>query len=124
MMLAEGIPYLGETGQLLLGLVGLLTAGVLVLTFVQKIKAVFGRTPPFHEELDKRDKALRKMIFASENNLKERIAENSKRTLELAEQLRDMQLDRQRKWEELKDEYSTLRQDLAFIRGKFEQGQN
>jgi len=120
----QAIPYLGETGSLALGLIGLLTVAALVLTVAQKAKSVFGRTPPFHEELDKRDKALRHIICACEADLKERIAEQGRRTVELAEQLRDMQLDRQRKWEELRQGYSELRESLAFIRGKFEKAKN
>ena len=120
MILAEAIPYVGETGQLVLGIVGLLTVGLLVMKFAQAAKQLFGRTPPFHTELDKRDKALRKMIFASEANMKERIAAQAQQIVVLTEEMRDLQLDRQRKWEELKKEYSSLRSDLSFIRGKFE----
>ena len=123
-MMMQAVPYLGETGSLALGLIGMLTVAALILTVAQKGKAVFGRTPPFHEELDQRDKALRKMIFATEASLKERIAEQGRLTMELAEQLRDLQLDRQRKWEELRQGYSELRESLAFIRGKFEKAKN
>jgi hypothetical protein len=36
----------------------------------------------------------------------------------------EMQLDRERKWQELQNEYHTLENTLAFIRGKFEREEN
>jgi hypothetical protein len=106
------IPW-STTGGFMLGLIGVLSVGGLFLWIFNQAKRAFGRTPPMDVELDKRDRALRKMIFASEQNMKERISR-------LEDMYAEMQADRIRKWEELQGELTQLGHDLAFIRGKFE----
>lgn len=106
------IPW-STTGTFTLGLIGLLSVSGLMLWIYNQAKKAFGRNPPMHEELDKRDRALRKMIFASEVNMKERITR-------LENLYAEMQADRLRKWEELQTQMNELGNTLAFIRGKFE----
>lgn len=100
-------------GTVMLGLIGILTIGLLILSTWNQAKEAFGRKPPLNDELNTRDKALRKMIYASEANLKERVTK-------LEERYEEMQIDRQRKWEELQKQFGEMDKTLAFIRGKFE----
>jgi TolA-binding protein len=120
MILAQSIQW-PATLQVLVGICGLLTLVALVFTVALQARKLFGRTPPINDELEKRDKALRKMIFASENNLKERLQETRQRIENLEARYEEMQIDRQRKWEELQRDFQEVRETLAFIRGKFEQ---
>lgn len=106
------IPW-SSTGGFMLGLIGVLSVGGLFLWIFNQAKRAFGRTPPLNVDLDNRDRALRKMIFASENSMKERISR-------LEDLFTEMQADRLRKWDELQREFNVLSQDLAFIRGRFE----
>lgn len=108
--LPANIPW-STTGTFTLGLIAVMTIALLVFQLVIAIKKVFGRTPPMNEELDKRDKALRKMIFASENAMKERLRR-------LEDLYTEMQSDRIRKWEELKGEISEVSSGIAFIKGE------
>ena len=121
MILAEGIPYLGQTGQLLLGLVGLLTAAVLVLTFVQKVKSVFGKQPPMTEQLREMVKLLRGEIHREKNSaLKEfklKLEPVLARMNKAEEEIMDIQIDRERKWGELKNEMHAIANDVAYLRG-------
>jgi hypothetical protein len=103
------IPW-STTGTFVLGLIGVLSVVGMMLWIWNQGKRAFGRTPPMNEELDKRDKALRKMIFASENNLKERMAR-------LEDLYAEMQADRLRKWDELQREIKSMAEDIAFMRG-------
>jgi hypothetical protein len=110
------IPW-STTGQFTLGLLGLLAVVGTLLFIWNQGKRAFGRTPPMNEELDKRDRALRKMIFASEANIKERMTRLENLYVE-------MQADRLRKWDELQREFGQLKSDLSFIRGRFEKDQS
>lgn len=113
MMELPPIPY-STTGQFMLGLLGfLMIVGTVLWIWNQGSKA-FGRTPPLNDELEKRDKALRKMIFASENNLKERIKK-------LEDLYAEMQADRIRKWAELQREIAEQNAALSYIRGKLDE---
>jgi len=72
----------------------------------------------------KRDKQIRKMIFAAERNLNEKLKGSAWRIRAAHEQhrdaLREMQLDRERKWNDLSEKIGELGKALSFIRGKFE----
>ena len=95
--------------------VALLFVILLLLAIWNSGKRAFGRTPPFSEEMDKRDKVIRKMIFAAEANLKEEINRAEKRTDRLEELYREMQTDRERKWLQLTSEYHGLDNKLATL---------
>lgn len=114
------VPW-GTTGTFMLGLIGVIGVAVLVVQLVLGLKKLLGRTPPFHEELDKRDKAIRRQVFAVENNLKAAHAENTKRIEALEERYDEMQKDRERKWSELKEDINGVGQTLAYIRGKIDE---
>ncbi len=101
----------------LFGLFGALCIGLVALLFIHYFKKVFGRQPPFDDELKK----LRSEIYHSKNSLKKELLELIKaereRVTKLEERYEEMQLDRQRKWDELKNEYTEVSNTLAYLRG-------
>jgi hypothetical protein len=109
------------TQQWLYGLLGLLGVIWLVLAVVIQFRKLFGRTPPLTDELDKRDKAIRAMIFAAEKHLKDEQARQLGLIVKLEEQYADMQADRVRKWDELQIQISEQNSTLSYIRGKLDQ---
>lgn len=121
--MSNAVPW-SETSHWLYGLLGFLGIVLLVLLIVVNMRKAFGRVPPFHEELDKRDKAIRKQIYAAENNLRRQFMglheAQVQRITMLEEQFAEMQRDRIRKWEELKNGLSDLAANVAFMRGKLE----
>ncbi|MBC8095740.1 MAG: hypothetical protein H7Y43_08000 [Akkermansiaceae bacterium] len=114
MMFAADIQW-PQTMTTVAGLVGLLTIGVLGLTFWSLCKKLFGLTPPMGEEMDKRDKKLRQMIFASETNLKAAIDRAEKRTDRLEDLYREMEQDRARKWSVLQNQLHDLDKKIAIV---------
>lgn len=110
------VPW-ANTGNWMLGLIGVLGVVYLGLGVWSQVKKLFGQTPPMHEALDQRDKALRKMIFASEAGLKERIQNERMRIDTLEQRYLEMQIDRERKWAALQKSISELAEMVAFIRG-------
>ena len=119
--LSTNVPW-PVTSQWILGLLGFLTAVSLIFAIVIQAKKLFGRTPPFHEELDKREKAIRKQIYAVEHNLRREFMslhqDQERRLAMLEEQHAELQRDRIRKWEELTRGLGDLGAAVAFIRGK------
>lgn|SRR3990167_11253474 len=117
------IPW-STTGTFMLGLIGVLSVVLLALFVWNQGKKAFGRVPPFHEELDKREKAMRRQIYAVESTLRreaKQLHEDSVRRINLLEQQYiEMQTDRERKWTALTKDINEVRQTLAFIRGRFE----
>jgi len=110
------VPW-SATGSWMVGLIGVLGVVYLGLGVWSQIKKLFGQTPPMHEALEQRDKALRKMIFASEAGLKERIQTERVRIDQLEQRYLEMQIDRERKWSVLQKSISELAEMVAFIRG-------
>ncbi len=110
------VPW-SATGSWMVGLIGVLGVVYLGLGVWSQIKKLFGQTPPMHEALEQRDKALRKMIFASEAGLKERIQTERVRIDQLEQRYLEMQIDRERKWATLQKSISELAEMVAFIRG-------
>jgi len=110
------VPW-SATGSWMVGLIGVLGVVYLGLGVWSQIKKLFGQTPPMHEALEQRDKALRKMIFASEAGLKERIQTERVRIEQLEQRYLEMQIDRERKWATLQKSISELAEMVAFIRG-------
>lgn len=104
------VPW-SDTSKWLWGLLGALGAVYVLFGVVLQFKKLFGRVPPLTDELDRRDKQLRKMIFASEHGLKERITR-------LEDLYTEMQADRLRKWDELQKEIREMSANIAFIRGE------
>lgn len=121
--MSNAVPW-SETSHWLYGLLGFLGIVLLVLLIVVNMRKAFGRVPPFHEELDKRDKAIRKQIYAVENNLRRQFMslheDQVRRIAMLEEQYAEMQRDRIRKWDELRTGLGDLGAAVAFIRGKLE----
>lgn len=116
MILADALPAVpwSDTTQWIFGACGFLGVVTLIFTVALQARKLFGRTPPIHDELEKRDKALRKMIFASESNLKGRIDK-------LEQRYEEMQLDRERKWAQLQSEFTEMATTLSYIRGKLDE---
>jgi len=110
------VPW-SATGSWMVGLIGVLGVVYLGLGVWSQIKKLFGQTPPMHEALEQRDKALRKMIFASEAAMKERIQNERERIDVLEQRYLEMQIDRERKWATLQKSISELAEMVAFIRG-------
>lgn len=102
-----------QTNQTIWGLCGVLAIVSLVFAVILQAKKLFGRRPPIDDELRERSKKFQAQLHAVERRLDGRIDA-------LEQRYEEMQLDRQRKWEELKGEYHELRETLMFIRGKFE----
>jgi len=113
------------TSQWLFGMLGFVALLGSVFFTLNQARKLFGRTPPFHEEYDRREKNLRGQIehaknsaikFAREKN------EQLERRIEKQEELyAEMQRDRERKWGQLQKEINEVGNDLAYIRGKFEE---
>lgn len=119
-MPTEHIPWT-TTGQFMLGLISVLSVVGLALWAIRNGKAIFGRSPPFEEELERRDKSIRRQIYMVEKNLQAAHGENLRR-IELVEQrYEELQIDRQRKWQELTEQLASVRVDVAFIRGNCKQ---
>ena len=121
MILAEGVEVPWEvTVRWIWGALGALGVVSLVFTVAIQARKLFGRTPPLGDEL----KSLRGEIYHAKNSVKKELraemARDSLRITELEGLYREMQLDRERKWNELQAEYRKLETTLAFIRGKFE----
>ena len=71
MMLAQtavDIP-LSDTMKTLIGILGVLTAGLMVMWFAIAWKKLFGRRPPIGEELDKLEKRMRAELVASHSRV-------------------------------------------------------
>jgi hypothetical protein len=93
----------------------------LILAVIGQLKKQFSRRPPIDDDLKK----LRSEIYHAKNSVRKEVAmlisTESKRISELEQEFKDMQMDRARKWVELKEQFHELEKTLAFIRGKFEQ---
>ncbi len=111
--LPNEIPW-STTATVSLGLLAIVMIIGALLWVWNEGKKAFGRTPPLYDELEKRDKALRKMIFASEGSLKERMNR-------LEQRYEEMQLDRERKWTQLQADFKELSNTLSYIRGKLDE---
>ena len=113
---------LTDTMKTVIGLIGVITLGIGVLSFVILCQKVFGRKPSISKEM----KALRTEIYhttgAVKKELKELIAAQNKEISDLRELHMEIQIDRKRELKELKDDINELGKTLAFIRGKFEKG--
>jgi hypothetical protein len=103
------------------GLVGFLSVMLLVILVIYYGRKTFGRRPPIDDDLKK----LRSEIYHAKNSVRKEvvalIATESKRIAKLEERYEEMQVDRARKWEELKGQVHDMETTLAFIRGKLEQ---
>ncbi len=124
------IPW-STTGTFALGLIGFLSVIGLGLWIWNQGRKAFGRTPPFHEELNQRDKAIRRQIYAVEKtSVEQRDAlrqefrqlhtEQDRRLKQMEDLYADMQNERVRRWGELKDAVCELSSSVAFIRGQLE----
>jgi DNA repair exonuclease SbcCD ATPase subunit len=106
------------TGNFVYGLLGLIGVLVLVLTVVEKIKSVFGRKPPLEEEMKGKHKRLFGEIEHAKNSVKKELraemAADRQRLNKLEEYYEDMQIDRERKWQELKKDYHAL--EVSFVK--------
>lgn len=103
------------------GLCGLLAIGVLILTFAHLCKKMFGAKPPLDDQLKEVVKLLRSEIHREKNSALKDFKLRLEPVKLLGEQNRDsiaeIQLDRVRKWGELKDEIHTIANDVAYLRG-------
>jgi hypothetical protein len=117
-----------ESSHWLLGLIGAAAAIGTLLWAWNQAKKAFGRTPPFHEEMEDRNKGLRSEIYHAKNSaLKEihgRIEPLERRIVRLEDNEEEMKADLVRKWGTLQMEIGEVKEDLAFIRGKFENGKS
>lgn len=121
--MSNAVPW-SVTAEWLYGLLGFLGVVALGLIIGVNARKLFGRTPPFADELSAREKAIRKQLYAVESNLRREFMQlhqdHERRIEQLEEQHAELQRDRIRKWEELSSGLSEVGKAVAFIRGKLE----
>jgi hypothetical protein len=104
---------LSDAMKTLVGLIGVMLLGITILTFFLLVKRVFGRTPP----LDMEFKKLRTELYETSNRVKKEvgkdISELSNRTNEIENEIEEIKVDRERKWQELRTEYHQLDNKLT-----------
>jgi chorismate synthase len=109
-----------DTMKTLIGLIGIMTLGITVLTFVTLVKKVFGRTPPLEAEFKK----IRSELYEVSNRTKKEVAKDisalSGRADSIEGEIEDIKLDRERKWQEIRNEYHQLDNKLAMMSGRLE----
>lgn len=109
-----------ETMKVIVGLIGVMTLGITVLSFVILVKKVFGRTPPLEAEFRK----IRSELYEVNGRTKKEVAKDisalSIRTDSIEVEIDDIKLDRERKWQELRTEYHQLDNKLAMMSGRLE----
>lgn len=110
-----------DTMKTMLGLIGLMTLGITVLTFVHLVKKTFGRTPPIDDQFKK----VRSEIYETTNRAKKEIGKDisalQRRADEITSEIEEIKLDRERKWNELRAEYHTLELTMAKVLGRLEE---
>ncbi len=124
-MLAQTVIDLPLAGTMkwLVGLIGFITLGIAVLSFVILTKKVFGRKPSIGKELSDNQKALRSEIYQvnghTKKELNARFYALEKRVDAHDERFEELMLSNARQWKELAHDLSEMRETLAFIRGRF-----
>jgi len=108
------------TQQTLWGLVGLLAVIYLVFAVVIQAKKLFGRKPAIDDDLKK----LRQEIYHSAGKVKKDLNVDFEsledRFDKIVEDINDIKLDRERKWQQLTAEYHSLDLKLATLTGRIE----
>lgn len=111
-MIAEIPPVeWSTTGNVMLGIIGILGVCVLILSFVEKWKKVFGKHPPLHEEIEK----LRSDVKISVAGAYKAV-EKERLTREQAFQ--DLALERARTVQTINESVLQISKDIAFMRGQ------
>ena len=115
---------MSDTMKVLGGLIGVMVLIITALSCVLLIKKVFGRKPSVTKELEQNAASLRKEMYHGLGSAKKemlgKLSEQGQRITELEELYKEMQLDRERKWNELKQEYHQLDNKLAVMHGRME----
>ena len=126
MMLAQtviDIP-LTDTMKTVVGLIGIITLAVMVLTFVILVNKVFGRKPSIGKELSDHSKALRSELYQvnghTKKELNARFYALEKRVDAHDARFEELVLANTRQGKEIAHELTEIRETLGFIRGRFE----
>lgn len=104
---------MSDTTKTLAGLIGVMVLIITVLTCVILIKKVFGRTPP----LDAEFKKLRSEFYEKTGSVKKEL---NHRLDGVEQDIEEIKLDRERKWQELRNEYHALEMQFAKLTGRIE----
>jgi predicted nuclease with TOPRIM domain len=112
---------MSDTLKTLIGLIGIMVLIITVLTCVLLIKRVFGRTPPLETEFKK----LRSEIYETSNRAKKELTKDisdlNERSEKIENEIEEIKLDRERKWNELRKEYHGLELTIAKMLGRFDE---
>ena len=126
MMLAQtviDIP-LTDTMKTVVGLIGIITLAVMVLTFVILVNKVFGRKPSIGKELSDHSMALRSELYQvnghTKKELNARFYALEKRVDAHDARFEELVLANTRQGKEIAHELTEIRETLGFIRGRFE----
>lgn len=115
---------LTDTMKTVVGLLGVITLAVMVLTFVILIKKVFGRKPSIGKELSDNSKALRSELYqvngSTKKELNARFYALEKRVDKQDERFEELQLHLARQFAEARAEYHTLELAVAKLTGRIE----
>ena len=111
---------LSDTMQSLVGLIGVMTLAITVLTFWLLIKKVFGRNPPLDKEFTK----LRSEIYETTNRAKKEMTKDlaviQSRAEQLETEIEEIKMDRERKWQSLQGEIHALDIKIAKLMSNVE----
>jgi hypothetical protein len=109
---------LSDTMKTVVGLIGVMTLGITILTFVTLVKKVFGRTPPLDKEFAKLRAEFYEVNGRTKKAIEKDLAASAHRMDGIDQEIEEIKVDRERKWAQLQNEIHALDLKLANMLGR------